>query len=149
MASPCAFAGEEKGRSIQCIHSGNAILYLTWPLDDAQCVTKLLLKFGHHNCIQNARGKEIHPNSQDGIQSLLIYLPSFQLRTETKSHTHGSSSPLSIDSNQSNDLHNYNMPFLYTKNWGGRRAGGGVTVDRHGVRRNPFRISFGRFNCFR
>jgi len=41
------------------------------------------------------------------------------------------------------------MPFLYTKNWGGRHAGGGITVDRHGARRNPFRISFGRFNCFR
>ncbi|KAK5049390.1 hypothetical protein LTR84_004319 [Exophiala bonariae] len=25
------------------------------------------------------------------------------------------------------------MPFMYVKNWGGRRGGGGVTVDRHGM----------------
>jgi hypothetical protein len=27
--------------------------------------------------------------------------------------------------------------------------GGGIVADRHGVRRAPFRISFGRFSCFR
>ncbi|KAK4624535.1 hypothetical protein CLAFUW4_06218 [Fulvia fulva] len=41
------------------------------------------------------------------------------------------------------------MPFLWTKNFGGKHAGGGVTVDRHGVRRNPFRFRCCGLNCFR
>jgi hypothetical protein len=30
-----------------------------------------------------------------------------------------------------------------------RMLGGGVVADRHGVRRAPFRLSCGRFSCFR
>jgi hypothetical protein len=35
------------------------------------------------------------------------------------------------------------------QNWGGKHAGGGIRVDKHGVHRNPFRFSLGRLNCFR
>ncbi|PSK60492.1 hypothetical protein B9Z65_642 [Elsinoe australis] len=41
------------------------------------------------------------------------------------------------------------MGLMWTKNWGGRHGGGGVVVDRHGARRQPFRFSLGRFSCFR
>ncbi|KAF4552612.1 Hypothetical protein D9617_9g024010 [Elsinoe fawcettii] len=41
------------------------------------------------------------------------------------------------------------MGLMWTKHWGGRHGGGGVVVDKHGVRRAPFRISLGRFSCFR
>ena len=41
------------------------------------------------------------------------------------------------------------MPLLWTKNWGTKHVGGGVTVDKHGIRKNPFRFSFGGLNCFR
>ncbi|KAL2032298.1 hypothetical protein VTO58DRAFT_105470 [Aureobasidium pullulans] len=41
------------------------------------------------------------------------------------------------------------MPFMWTKGWGGKHAGGGVIVDKHGPRRAPFRFSFGKLNCFR
>ncbi|KAK7181349.1 hypothetical protein PSPO01_12643 [Paraphaeosphaeria sporulosa] len=41
------------------------------------------------------------------------------------------------------------MPLMWTKHFGGRHGGGGVIVDKHGARRAPFRISCGRFSCFR
>lgn len=61
------------------------------------------------------------------------------------------------------------MGLMWTKHWGGKHAGkhtltqphrthsitnhhltgGGVIVDKHGVRRAPFRFSLGRLNCFR
>ncbi|EAT76584.1 hypothetical protein SNOG_16005 [Parastagonospora nodorum SN15] len=41
------------------------------------------------------------------------------------------------------------MGLMWHKGFGGRHAGGGVVADRHGVRRAPFRLSCGRFSCFR
>ncbi|KAK6000418.1 hypothetical protein QM012_003664 [Aureobasidium pullulans] len=41
------------------------------------------------------------------------------------------------------------MPFMWTKGWGNKHAGGGVVVDKHGPHRAPFRFSLGKFNCFR
>ncbi|KAL9532030.1 hypothetical protein SMMN14_04294 [Sphaerulina musiva] len=41
------------------------------------------------------------------------------------------------------------MPLMWTKNWGGRRAGGGVRVDKTGLHRNPFRFRLCGLNCFR
>jgi len=41
------------------------------------------------------------------------------------------------------------MPFFYSKSVGGKHLGTGVTVDKHGARRQPWRFSIGRFNCFR
>ncbi|KAH7552273.1 hypothetical protein BM1_09135 [Bipolaris maydis] len=59
------------------------------------------------------------------------------------------------------------MGLMWHKGFGGKRAGkmdptlqtwqaaanrftgGGIIVDKHGVRRAPFRISCGRFSCFR
>ncbi|KAF2197282.1 hypothetical protein GQ43DRAFT_215502 [Delitschia confertaspora ATCC 74209] len=46
-------------------------------------------------------------------------------------------------------LNSLTMGLMWTKQFGGRRAGGGVVVDKHGVRRAPFRFSLGRFSCFR
>ncbi|KAL1302038.1 hypothetical protein AAFC00_002486 [Neodothiora populina] len=42
-----------------------------------------------------------------------------------------------------------NMGLMWTKGWGGKHAGGGVIVDKNGVRRAPFRFSLGKLNCFR
>ncbi|KAF2257632.1 hypothetical protein CC78DRAFT_588232 [Lojkania enalia] len=33
------------------------------------------------------------------------------------------------------------MGLMWTKHWGGRHGGGGVVVDKHGVRRAPFRLT--------
>jgi hypothetical protein len=52
------------------------------------------------------------------------------------------------------------MPFLfsgrrgprhpsYVKRIGGRRFGTSVHVNRHGVRRGPWRFSLGKFSCFK
>ncbi|KAL1302039.1 hypothetical protein AAFC00_002486 [Neodothiora populina] len=41
------------------------------------------------------------------------------------------------------------MGLMWTKGWGGKHAGGGVIVDKNGVRRAPFRFSLGKLNCFR
>jgi len=41
------------------------------------------------------------------------------------------------------------MPLFYSKGVGGRHFGTNMTADRHGVHRGPWRLSFGRFNCFK
>ena len=41
------------------------------------------------------------------------------------------------------------MPFYWSKGFGGRRAGGTITADRHGVRRPVFRFRICGLNCFR
>ena len=41
------------------------------------------------------------------------------------------------------------MPLFYSKAIGGRHVGTHMTADRHGVHRGPWRLSFGRFNCFK
>ncbi|OHE94450.1 hypothetical protein CORC01_10269 [Colletotrichum orchidophilum] len=41
------------------------------------------------------------------------------------------------------------MPFFYSKPIGGRNFGTSVHADRHGIRRGPWRMRIGRFNCFR
>ncbi|ROV90709.1 hypothetical protein VSDG_08278 [Cytospora chrysosperma] len=41
------------------------------------------------------------------------------------------------------------MPLFWSKGFGGRHFGTNVTVDRHGVRRGPWRVTLGKFNCFR
>ncbi|ROW07237.1 hypothetical protein VMCG_03755 [Cytospora schulzeri] len=41
------------------------------------------------------------------------------------------------------------MPFFWSKGFGGRHFGTNVTADRHGVRRGPWRLTLGKFNCFR
>ena len=41
------------------------------------------------------------------------------------------------------------MPFFYSKNIGGRHFGTNLHISRHGVRRGPWRFSFGKFNCFK
>jgi hypothetical protein len=44
---------------------------------------------------------------------------------------------------------NEKMGFFYSKGFGGRRAGGTITADRHGVRRPVFRFRCCGLNCFR
>ncbi|KAE9375105.1 hypothetical protein N431DRAFT_195121 [Stipitochalara longipes BDJ] len=46
-------------------------------------------------------------------------------------------------------FNNTEMPFFYNKGFGGRRAGGNITADRHGVHRPVFRFRMCGFNCFR
>ncbi|KAL2071047.1 hypothetical protein VTL71DRAFT_12282 [Oculimacula yallundae] len=41
------------------------------------------------------------------------------------------------------------MPFFYSKPFGGRRAGGTITANRHGVHRPVFRFRLCGLNCFR
>ena len=41
------------------------------------------------------------------------------------------------------------MPFFYNKAFGGRRAGGTITADRHGVHRPVWRFRMCGLNCFR
>lgn len=41
------------------------------------------------------------------------------------------------------------MGFFYSKSWGGKRFGGNVVADRHGVRRPTLRFRLFGFNCFR
>ncbi|KAJ4518125.1 hypothetical protein HRR83_003420 [Exophiala dermatitidis] len=64
-------------------------------------------------------------------------------------HSYGAKQTTTIDYSICTRTQHLAMPLLYTKNWGGKHVGGGVNVSRHGVRRNPFRISLGRFSCFR
>ncbi|KAG9230805.1 hypothetical protein BJ875DRAFT_140001 [Amylocarpus encephaloides] len=42
-----------------------------------------------------------------------------------------------------------NMPLFYSKGFGGRRAGGTITADRHGVHRPIWRMRLCGLNCFR
>jgi len=41
------------------------------------------------------------------------------------------------------------MGLMWTKGFGGKHAGGGVVIDKHGARRAPFRFSFKGLNCFK
>ncbi len=41
------------------------------------------------------------------------------------------------------------MPLFWSKGFGGRRAGGNITADRHGVHRPVFRFRCCGLNCFR
>jgi len=47
------------------------------------------------------------------------------------------------------ESHTNEMPFFYNKGFGGRRAGGNITADRHGVHKPVFRFRLCGFNCFR
>ncbi|KAI1059526.1 hypothetical protein LB506_008712 [Fusarium annulatum] len=41
------------------------------------------------------------------------------------------------------------LQLQHTKGVGGRHFGTSVHVDKHGVRRGPWRFSLGKFSCFR
>ncbi|EJT71139.1 hypothetical protein GGTG_10399 [Gaeumannomyces tritici R3-111a-1] len=60
-------------------------------------------------------------------------------RTIPVHHQHNNELPLTASE----------MPFFYSKAFGGRHFGTSVHADRHGVRRGPWRFSLGRFNCFK
>jgi len=42
----------------------------------------------------------------------------------------------------------YQMPLFWSKGFGGRRAGGNITADRHGIHRPVFRFRCCGLNCF-
>ncbi|EFW13470.1 hypothetical protein CPSG_09922 [Coccidioides posadasii str. Silveira] len=44
---------------------------------------------------------------------------------------------------------NQKMPFFYSKRFGGRHISTGITVSRHGVRRQPWGFRLGKCLCFR
>ncbi|GAB1726395.1 hypothetical protein NU195Hw_Modified_27t1 [Hortaea werneckii] len=41
------------------------------------------------------------------------------------------------------------MGLMWTKHFGGKHAGTNVVVDRHGVRKGPWRFSLGKLSCFK
>nr|RBQ84912.1 hypothetical protein FVER53263_20961 [Fusarium verticillioides] len=72
-------------------------------------------------------------------------MPSFNDISSTS--TQGSP-PLS-NLHKHNKQANNNMGLFWSKGVGGRHFGTSVHVDKHGVRRGPWRFSLGKFSCFR
>lgn len=73
--------------------------------------------------------------------------PSLQ---STKANTHSTTHSTTQTPGQINQTRpTSSMPFFYSKPFGGRRAGGTITADRHGLRRPVFRFRCCGLNCFR
>lgn len=135
------------------------LLPSSWPqpsaTDDANVQQYCLTCLGQRSqprTIYNCPAPPLHRTSQYFPTKFLFHTLHSHLLTSTNKHTF---------------THTTNMGLMWHKGFGGRRAGkmdptlqsrqaaanisigGGVVVDKHGVRRAPFRISCGGFSCFR